>query len=81
MPTGTQVVHAHGFPARFSARSFDGKSAYLRSAAPIEDSSGSRRRACLNVLMTLMRWGSAPLKLPPPLQFTFNNAVLTFPPS
>ena len=59
---------------------FSAKSACLRSAAPIEGSSGSRRQTCLNVLMTLMRWGFSPLKLPPPESDTFNIEWLTFSP-
>ena len=53
----------------------------LRPAAPIDGSSGSRRQTCLIGLMTLMRWGSAPLKLPPPEHSAINDDVLTFPPS
>ncbi len=57
MPKLAQVVHAKGDAARFETM----------------DSSGSRRQTCLIVLMTLMRWGSAPLNLPPPERYAFND--------
>ena len=59
MPTLAHVIHAKGDTARFT----------------IEGSSGLRRGACLIVLMTLMRRGSAPLNLPPPERPTFNDPV------
>ena len=64
MPKLAQVVHAKGDVARFTTMDF----------------SGSRRQTCVIVLMTLMRWGSAPLNLPPPERSAFNDDILTFPP-
>jgi len=76
MPTRWQVVHSHEHDKRHGA--FSAKSVYLRPAALIEGSSGSRRQACVSVLITLMRWGSAPLNLPPQEHRAFNDDALTF---